>query len=134
MVAARDGKAALVERLLRAGADMRIVDEYMMATPVHKAAYMGYADVLRELAKYPAFAEVIDWQGPYNGYTALHDAAWHGHSEAAEVLLEAGANPTLQGHDGCTAYDLAVRCGCNELAARIQAAMKRYQANNVRQV
>lgn len=126
MIAARDGKASLVERLLEAGADMRIVDEYMHATPAHKAAYMGHAAVLRVLVKHPAFQEIIDCQGPYNGYTALHDAAWHGHAEAAEVLLEAGANPMLRGHDGCTAYDLAVRYGYKELAERILSAMKGY--------
>lgn len=63
---------------------------------------------------------------PLVGYTALHDAAWHGHAEAAEVLLEAGANPMLRGHDGCTAYDLAVRYGYKELAERILSAMKGY--------
>lgn len=129
MVAARDGLAGAAERLLRAGADMRIVDEYMHATPAHKAAYMGHADVLRVLAKHPDFVEIIDCQGPFNGYTALHDAAWHGHFEAAEVLLRAGANPLLKGHDGCTAYDLAVKNGSIRLAERLRLAMERYKAD-----
>ena len=128
MVAARDGMAGAAERLLRAGADMRIVDEYMHATPAHKAAYMGHADVLRVLANHPDFGEIIDCQGPFNGYTALHDAAWHGHCEAAEVLLKAGANPLLKGHDGCTAYDLAVKNGSIRLAERLRLAMERYKA------
>lgn len=128
LVAARDGLAAALERLLQAGADMRIVDEYMHATPAHKAAYMGHADVLRVLAKSPAFAFIIDEQGPYNGYTALHDAAWHGHLEAAEVLLECGANPLLKGHDGCTALDLAVKSGNTQLADRLRQAMEQFES------
>lgn len=116
LAAARDGKTEVVKILLASGADPKMEDEYMRATPVHKAAYMGYTDVLRVLTEHPDFAKIVDRQGPFNGYTALHDAVWHGHLDAVKVLLDANANPGLRGHDGLTPYDLAVKCGYDEIA------------------
>lgn len=43
----------------------------------------------------------------HNGYTALHLAAQHGHSEIVQLLLEAGADPTTRNNEGRTPLDLA---------------------------
>lgn len=43
----------------------------------------------------------------HNGYTALHLAAQHGHSEIVQLLLEAGADPTTRNIVGRTTLDLA---------------------------
>ncbi len=115
LVAARDGHEALVDRLLAAGADLAATDTLMQATAVHKAAYNGHAGVLERLAAHRDFARVRDQQGPFNGYTALHDAVWQNHREAARVLLAHGARPTLRGYDGLTPADLAAWHGWDGL-------------------
>ena len=93
MIASQDGRVDLVEVLLEAGADARIVDPLMKATPGHKAGYRGHADVARVLCQ--ASNLELDAQGPYNGYTALHDAVWHGHLEPARCFVQAGARLDL---------------------------------------
>lgn len=107
LVAARDGLADAVAALLDAGADQTATDTYMHAVAVHKAGFMGHADVLRALVAAPRFDQVADAQGPYNGYTPLHDATWHGNTDAVRVLLGAGVRTDLVAWDGKTALDLA---------------------------
>ncbi len=107
MVAARDGLVKSLSLLMDHGGDQTIVDHYMKAIPLHKAAYNGWADVIRLLSGYAGFSQTLNAQGPNNGYTPLHDAVWHGHVEAAKVLIEAGADTKLQGFDGKTPLALA---------------------------
>lgn len=45
-------------------------------------------------------APELDAQGLYNGFTALHDAVWHGHLEAARALVDASARLNLTTHAG----------------------------------
>ncbi|HZD14518.1 MAG TPA: ankyrin repeat domain-containing protein, partial [Pseudonocardiaceae bacterium] len=116
LVAARDGAVRAVAALLAAGADQTRTDHYMAAVAAHKAAYGGHAGVLRLLAAAPGFERVRDARGPFNGYTPLHDAAWHGHSEAALVLLGAGARTDVTGLDGRTPAELARDNGYPDLA------------------
>lgn len=124
LVAARDGLADLAEMLLGAGADQTQTDHYMDAVPAHKAAYMGHADVLRVLSRFPGFADTLDARGPYNGYTPLHDATWHGNAEAVRVLLGAGARTDLQGYDGKTPLDLAGECRYDEIVNLLMEAAR----------
>jgi ankyrin repeat protein len=107
LVAARDGLTQAALALMQKGADQTITDYYMKAIPLHKAAYNGNAAIIRILAKFPGFHAVLNAQGPNNGYTPLHDAVWHGHVEAAEVLIKAGARTDLRGFDGKTPLELA---------------------------
>lgn len=107
LVAARDGLAETTTELMKKGADQTIPDYYMKAIPLHKAAYNGNAEVIRILVNSPGFQTVLDAQGPNNGYTPLHDAVWHGHVEAADVLIKAGARKDLRGFDGKTPLELA---------------------------
>jgi len=87
-IAAREGHADIVRVLLDAGADPCRVIGLMKDTPVHEASYFGHAEVVRVLTenrdRAGAPAPELDSQGPYNGLTALHDAVWHGHLEAAQ--------------------------------------------------
>lgn len=115
LIAARDGLAGAVQALLDAGADPTLVDHFMLAHPAHKAAYMGHDAVVAALIRHERFAEIADAQGPFNGYTALHDAVWHGHLEAARLLLKAGVRSDLRGHDGRSAADLARDHGYGEI-------------------
>lgn len=113
--AAREGHAGVVAELLSTGADPRIVDHLMKATPGHKAAYMGHSQVARRLVENDNLE--LDAQGPYNGYTALHDAVWHGHTSTVRVLVEAGVRTDLRGLDGRTALDMAREYGYEEIVA-----------------
>ncbi|WP_244410004.1 ankyrin repeat domain-containing protein [Streptomyces albofaciens] len=106
LVAARDGHADIARALIAAGADVNAVEPTFGAVPLHKAVYMGHADITGLLVRAPGTD--IDHQGATNGYTPLHDALWHGHEECARVLLDAGARTDLLGHDSRTARDIAV--------------------------
>jgi uncharacterized protein len=111
------GYTEIVQELLKAGANPRTVDYLFKSTPGHKAAYAGRPEALRAVVASGQLQ--VDAQGPYNGYTALHDSIWHGHIDAAKVLLEAGVRTDLRGHDGHTPYELAVKLGYNEIAELI---------------
>jgi len=121
-VAARDGDAEIVRKLLQAGANPRLVDGLMKATPGHKAGYQGHAAVARELVMHGGLQ--IDAQGPYNGFTALHDATWHGHAETARVFIDAGAQLDLRSHTGATPLNLAIEYGYHDIAAMIRKKME----------
>ena len=107
MVAARDGLVESLKVLMDQGGDQTVPDHYMKAIPLHKAAYNGRPDVIELLSHYPGFKETLDAQGPNNGYTPLHDAIWHGHTEAAAKLIAFGARTDLTGFDGKTPLELA---------------------------
>lgn len=106
LVAARDGHTAIVADLLKAGAKARVQDWIFKGAPIHKATYNGNTEILKLILTAPDVD--IDVQGPINGYTALHDALWHGYAECAEILIDAGADLKPRGHDGKRAVDVAI--------------------------
>ncbi len=57
-----------------------------------------------------------------NGNTALHIAAWWGHSDVVSLLLSKGADPSLVNGVGHTAEQLARSAGKDETARLIAAA------------
>jgi ankyrin repeat protein len=120
LVAARDGHAKIVKLLLEAGADVSIGCGYMIANPAHKAAYQGHADVMQVLADHPSFSKIKDVQGPYNGYTPLMDAVWHGHTAVVKILLKAGVNTQAKGWDNKTALDLANEFGYSDISTLLK--------------
>ncbi|PSB03201.1 ankyrin repeat domain-containing protein [Merismopedia glauca] len=106
LVAARDGHTEIVQELLQAGAKVRVEDWVFKGSPIHKATYNGNPEILKMLVQHPDID--LDIQGPINGYTPLHDALWHGFSECAEILINAGARLDLKGHDGKQVLDIAI--------------------------
>ncbi|MEV6350339.1 ankyrin repeat domain-containing protein [Actinoplanes sp. NPDC051851] len=107
LVAARDGHTGIAAALLRAGADVNAIEPTFGAVPLHKAVYNGHADLTRLISAWPGVN--LNVQGWTNGYAPLHDAIWHGYAECARILVAAGADLTLRGHDGGTPYTFAVR-------------------------
>ncbi|KAB8144958.1 hypothetical protein F8S13_03755 [Chloroflexia bacterium SDU3-3] len=105
LVAARDGRTAIVAALLWAGADVNATEPTFGAVPLHKAVYNGHAEITRMLVRQPGV--LLDFQGATNGYTPLHDSLWHGFDECATALVTAGARLDLRGHDGKMPLDLA---------------------------
>ena len=123
LVAARDAHTDIVKLLLEAGAKVRVEDWVFKGAPIHKATYNGNVEILKMLVAHPDID--LDIQGPINGYTPLHDALWHGFTECAEILVNAGARLDLKGHDGKLPLDLAVEVSGenSEIAKLIRSKM-----------
>jgi len=71
-------------------------------TPVHLAAYVGDAEMIKLLAQYHANVNVKD----KSGLTPLLWTAFGGKRDAAAALLECGADINARGKDGRSTIDL----------------------------
>jgi uncharacterized protein len=126
-IAARSGNLDIVRLLLDAGADVNAPIGLMRGTAVHEASYFGYSDIVRAMLssrRHPSGLPDADLlaSGPYNGLTPLHDAIWHGHLQAARVLIEAGAPLDARTHAGQTPRDLAILYGYEDIARLLATA------------
>jgi hypothetical protein len=84
--------------------DVNSTEAYSKRTAMHKAAYFGHANVI----EYLIGIEGCDVNAKdADGDTPLQDAARHGHTEVVALLLQAGADKSVQNMDGKTALDLA---------------------------
>jgi ankyrin repeat protein len=120
LVACFLGYSEIVRALLQAGAKETINDYLMAATPAHKACYAGRPEALNVLLE---LAPGIDLtaQGPYNGYTALHDSCWHGHIDNVKILLEHGVPLEQRSHQGHTPAEFARFLGYEDIAQLIES-------------
>ena len=96
----------------------------MNAVAFHKAAYKGQPEILKLLVSDRNAKKVINDMGPNNGYTPLHDAIWHGHTEAAKVLIDAGARTDLKNYEGDTPLELAKRYKYMDIVRYLEKAKK----------
>ncbi|WP_289107332.1 ankyrin repeat domain-containing protein [uncultured Pseudoalteromonas sp.] len=115
LIASRDGYTEIVKTLLANGADQTIVGYPMDAIAFHKAGYMGHSEIVKLLLEAPKADEVLNSQGPNNGYTPLHDAIWHGNTAAAKAFINAGANQHLTTYEKDTPKQLATRYQYNDI-------------------
>jgi ankyrin repeat protein len=106
LVAVRDGRDAIAQALIEAGADINALEPTFLAAPLHKATYNGRVLLTRMLARQRNIH--LDIRGATNGYTPVMDALWHGFRDCARVLIDAGADLTPRGHDGKSALDIAI--------------------------
>lgn len=104
IIAAFKGRTAILEILLKADADLTVLDPGMQATALHAAAYAGRSKEAEMLIKYGIS---VDQKGPFNGYTALHDAVSQGHVDTARAILAGGSDQSIKNNSGQTALDLA---------------------------
>ena len=125
-LAVRERQVDVVRLLLEAGANPRLTIGLMQGSLLHEAGFLGFADVLRLLLDWrgESDSDRIDLAaaGPYNGLTALHDAVWHGHLEAARVLVQAGAPLNVRTHAGLTPRALARLYGYLDLELMLARA------------
>jgi ankyrin repeat protein len=105
LIASRNGHVDLVRELIAAKADVNAIEPVFGAVPLHKATYNGHAQITELLAK--ADGVNLNYQGPSNGYTPLHDALWHAKADCASILLDAGARTDIVAYDGKLPVDIA---------------------------
>ncbi len=84
-----------VRQLLEAGYDANERDRGM-STPLMRAAFHGYSDLLTLLLGFGADANLVDKLGK----TALHYAAQEQHETATKILLDGGAPLNAQDNYG----------------------------------
>ncbi|XP_056271119.1 cyclin-dependent kinase 4 inhibitor C [Pseudoliparis swirei] len=97
------GNAAVVQALLRAGADPNLRDPVCGLTAMHDAAREGFVESVRALVDYGADLNIVDEQGNL----PLHLAAREGHLEATQMLIGRTADPRGPNGLGYTAGQLA---------------------------
>ena len=90
------------EMLLEGGALVNPLNK-ARRTPLQLAAEANRADMIRLIAQHNADLNTQDRKGR----TPLHRATYEGCVEAAEALLEAGADPTVLNKNGKTAFQIA---------------------------
>ena len=100
MLAANANDLASANLLIEAGASVNRPNW----TPLHYAASKGHTEMMRLLIDNDAY---IDSESP-NGTTPLMMAAYYATPKAVKLMLEEGADPTLQNKDGQTALDMAL--------------------------
>ena len=93
-----------MERLLRAGIDVSVIDtEASKNTPLHWAASFGSAVTVQILLEqFGADPNLTNAKG----MTALHDAVSRGDPNIVKVLVKFGADPTLASKTDKTALQL----------------------------
>lgn len=84
--ASADGHAAVVERLLQAGAPVNAADNGGV-TPLMLASHEGHLAVVHQLLDAGALANATN----DGNDTALHIAAWRGKADVCAALIAAGA-------------------------------------------
>jgi ankyrin repeat protein len=80
------------------------------------AAMLGKVREIRGLLAAGAVVNAVDERG----WSPLMHAATKNEFEAIEVLLKAGADPSLTNSDGLTALDLAIKTKCLDAAEFLQ--------------
>jgi ankyrin repeat protein len=101
MTASVGGHVDAVKLLLENGADPKAMDGDGL-TPAMNAAENGTVAVLKLLAENVKEASYLDIMSS-TGFNALIIAAAHGHADAVEFLVEAGADATLVHENGVSA-------------------------------
>ena len=103
--AAQDGELGRVENLIAAGYDVNAFDEGMRYTPLHYAVKGEFFAVTRYLISCGANVNAHD--EARIGETPLGAASPECSFEMAELLIEAGADPSITGWMGITAVHRA---------------------------
>ena len=111
-LACREGHTAVVNSLLRHGADPTIPD-HAGWTPLLAASYSGHWSVVKALVhcKVPLPLDISPSDDEEGGKMCGSGLLWwacsQGHAGVVRVLLEAGADPMVVGHNGFRPMDIA---------------------------
>jgi cytohesin len=77
-------------------------------TPLHWSALSGQVDCVRLLLEYQPIVDVKDSDGD----TALNAACCKGHMQIIEILLEAGADPSIGDQSSINSLHMCADHGC----------------------
>jgi ankyrin repeat protein len=126
MNAAYMGRYALVDMLIKRGADFRYTNREGF-TPALRAALEGHVKVLKIFVDNGLDVDEVSSSLPLRTNTRLiHMAAEYGRTNVVEYLLSKGADPTHRvpgkRFGSYTAYDLAKRGGFHEVARILKQA------------
>jgi hypothetical protein len=91
-------------------------------TPLIVTTYHGATECVELLLARDGDALELDAVDK-DGDTALHLAAWKNHPTIAQLLLQAGADPTVRNRNGRTPLDVAQSRGHQQCKALLQAAL-----------
>ncbi|XP_069787505.1 ankyrin repeat and SOCS box protein 3 isoform X2 [Narcine bancroftii] len=108
-LAARKGNVELLKALIKKGHSLDIADNRGWC-PIHEAATHKTLKCLRLLVCTASLTSGIELK-TFEGETALHLAAKHGHLEIVRILLQAGANPDAITNENVTPLFLATEKG-----------------------
>ena len=101
--AAEEGDIEAVKKHLAAGANKNIRAGKWRDTPLHRAAFWGYTEVVELLINNEVDVNAKDKYG----CTPLHDAAEYSHLEIAEMLINRAPDMNALANNGDTPLDLA---------------------------
>lgn len=126
-VAARNGDLVTVRRLVEQQPTWVHLPDDEGATPLHAAATMGRAEVVKYLAGHGADLNARDVS---SGGTPLLLAAMMGHYETAEALLAAGADVNAASFKGTTPLHVAAFQGHGRIVTLLIAKGAELNARN----
>ena len=101
--AAEEGDIEAVKKHLAAGANKNVRAGKWRDTPLHRAAFWGYTEVVELLINNEVDVNAKDKYG----CTPLHDAAEYSHLEIAEMLINRAPDMNALDINGDTPLDLA---------------------------
>ena len=101
--AAEEGDIEAVKKHLAAGANKNVRAGKWRDTPLHRAAFWGYTEVVELLINNEVDVNAKDRYG----CTPLHDAAEYSHLEIAEMLINRAPDMNAVDNNGDTPLDLA---------------------------
>ena len=104
--------------LLDSGADVNKIG-YEECTPVMYETYMKNHDGVKLLINRGAD---VNYQRKLDGLTSLHFASQKRDDEMVDILLAAGADPSIRNDDGKTPIDIARDNNAAEMLARLENA------------
>ncbi|PFX22654.1 Caseinolytic peptidase B protein-like [Stylophora pistillata] len=103
--AAFNGSERSVALLLKAGADVNAKDEFSTAFRTAQKKHMRSFDVI--FMRDDDFSDKLHRGANFSGFTPLHYAALGDSLECVQLLLNAGADPTLKDNSGYQAVEYA---------------------------
>ena len=101
--AAEEGDIEVVKKHLAAGANKNVRAGKWRDTPLHRAAFWGYTEIVELLINNEVDVNAKDKYG----CTPLHDAAEYSHLEIAEMLINRAPDMNALDNNGDTPLDLA---------------------------
>ncbi|XP_007533810.1 ankyrin repeat family A protein 2 isoform X2 [Erinaceus europaeus] len=124
MWAAAHGQIAVVEFLLQNGADPQLLGKGRESA-LSLACSKGYADIVKMLLDCGVDVNEYDW----NGGTPLLYAVHGNHVQCVQMLLERGADPTIETDSGYNSMDLAVALGYRSVQQVIESHLLKLLQN-----